>query len=243
MIRIENVQKQYGDIAALRGVTLRAGKSDILGIVGMSGAGKSTLLRCITLLEKPTSGAIFLDGEDLTILSDADLTRARRKLGVVFQGYPLLMQSTARDNVAFPLRLCGMKRAESRARASELLALVGLSDKEDAYPAQLSGGQCQRVAIARALANDPKVILCDEPTSALDTLSTQSVLDLLRSLRDRLGVTIIIITHSPDVVRTVCDRVAVIDEGVVIEEGATQDVLAHPKNPKTKQLLKGGEKV
>ena len=213
-------------MTALEDVNLEIGKGDIYGIIGMSGAGKSTLLRCLTLLERPTSGQIMLAGQDIASLSGAQLRAARRGMGVVFQGYNLLMQKTVAENVAFPLRLeKGYDKAAVQARVAELLAIVGLEDRAGAYPAQLSGGQKQRVAIARALATQPEMLLCDEPTSALDPLTTKSMLALLTDINKKLGVTIIIITHELSVVQAICSLVAVISEGRLAESGAVVLVL------------------
>ena len=225
-------------VTALDDVSLAIEKGEIYGIIGMSGAGKSTLLRCLTLLEKPTSGEIILSGQNLSALSGAALRTARRGMGVVFQGYNLLMQKTVAENVAFPLKLeKGSDTKAAAARVAELLELVGLSDRAKAYPAQLSGGQKQRVAIARALATKPGILLCDEPTSALDPLTTKSMLALLTDINRKLGVTILIITHELSVVRAVCTHVAVISEGRLAESGAVANVFDRPQSSVTKSLL------
>ena len=229
MITISHLTKIFEGkgprVTALEDVNLEIGKGDIYGIIGMSGAGKSTLLRCLTLLERPTSGQIMLAGQDIASLSGAQLRAARRGMGVVFQGYNLLMQKTVAENVAFPLRLeKGYDKAAVQAR-------VG------AYPAQLSGGQKQRVAIARALATQPEMLLCDEPTSALDPLTTKSMLALLTDINKKLGVTIIIITHELSVVQAICSHVAVISEGRLAESGAVADVFGSPRSAVTKLLL------
>ena len=248
MIQIENLTKVFhsaaGEVTALRQVSFEIEDGDVFGIIGMSGAGKSTLLRCLSMLERPTSGRVLLDGVDLASLKGKQLLAARRQMGVVFQGYHLLMQKSVRQNVAFPLRLAGVPRAEREAKVNRLLELVGLADKADAYPAQLSGGQRQRVAIARALATDPKVLLCDEPTSALDPLTTRQVLDLLRELNRRLGVTIVVITHEIAVVREICNKVAVIDAAQFAEGGRTDEIFARPESSITRLLLgvEGGRK-
>ena len=248
MIRIENLTKVFhsasGEVTALRGVSFDIEDGDIFGIIGMSGAGKSTLLRCLSMLERPTEGRVLLDGVDLASLRGKQLLAARRRMGVVFQGYHLLMQKSVRQNVAFPLRLAGVPRAERDAKVERLLELVGLSDKADAYPAQLSGGQRQRVAIARALATDPQVLLCDEPTSALDPLTTRQVLELLREVNHRLGVTIVVITHEIAVVREICNKVAVIDAAQFAEGGRTDEIFARPRSSITRLLLgvEGGRK-
>ena len=248
MIRIENLTKVFhsasGEVTALRGVSFDIEDGDIFGIIGMSGAGKSTLLRCLSMLERPTEGRVLLDGVDLASLRGKQLLAARRRMGVVFQEYHLLMQKSVRQNVAFPLRLAGVPRAERDAKVERLLELVGLADKADAYPAQLSGGQRQRVAIARALATDPQVLLCDEPTSALDPLTTRQVLELLREVNHRLGVTIVVITHEIAVVREICNKVAVIDAAQFAEGGRTDEIFARPRSSITRLLLgvEGGRK-
>ncbi len=240
MITISHLTKIFEGkgprVTALEDVNLEIGKGDIYGIIGMSGAGKSTLLRCLTLLERPTSGQIMLAGQDIASLSGAQLRAARRGMGVVFQGYNLLMQKTVAENVAFPLRLeKGYDKAAVQARVAELLAIVGLEDRAGAYPAQLSGGQKQRVAIARALATQPEMLLCDEPTSALDPLTTKSMLALLTDINKKLGVTII--THELSVVQAICSHVAVISEGRLAESGAVADVFGSPRSAVTKLLL------
>lgn len=242
MITISHLTKIFDGkdlrVTALEDVSLQIGRGDIFGVIGMSGAGKSTLLRCLTLLERPTSGQVLLDGQDLASLSGARLRAARRKMGVVFQGYNLLMQKTVAENVAFPLRLeRGYDKAAVAARVAELLALVGLEERAGAYPAQLSGGQKQRVAIARALATRPEILLCDEPTSALDPLTTKSMLALLTDINNKLGVTILIITHELSVVQAICSHVAVISDGRLAESGAVSDVFGAPRSAVTKQLL------
>ena len=239
MITISHLTKIFEGkgprVTALEDVNLEIGKGDIYGIIGMSGAGKSTLLRCLTLLERPTSGQIMLAGQDIASLSGAQLRAARRGMGVVFQGYNLLMQKTVAENVAFPLRLeKGYDKAAVQARVAELLAIVGLEDRAGAYPAQLSGGQKQR---ARALATQPEMLLCDEPTSALDPLTTKSMLALLTDINKKLGVTIIIITHELSVVQAICSHVAVISEGRLAESGAVADVFGSPRSAVTKLLL------
>lgn len=242
MIEIRHLTKVFGagtpkEVTALSDVTLTIRDGDIFGIIGMSGAGKSTLLRCLTMLEKPTSGSILQDGVDITRLKGKALLGARRKTGVVFQGYHLLMQRTVAGNVAFPLGLIDRNRADTRNRVRELLGIVGLTDKASCYPAQLSGGQQQRVAIARALASDPEVLLCDEPTSALDSLTTNQMLKLLTDINRKLGITIIIITHAIPVVRKVCNRVAVINRSRFVEGGDTQEIFSHPGTEITRLLL------
>ncbi|MBQ9969552.1 MAG: ATP-binding cassette domain-containing protein [Oscillospiraceae bacterium] len=240
MIRIEHLSKIYQtktQVDALKDISLHVQPGDIYGIIGMSGAGKSTLLRCISFLEQPTSGSIFLDGTDMSSVSPRQLQEIRKEMGVIFQGYNLLMQKTIRKNIAFPLELNKTPKADIDKRVDELLRIVGLSDKADFYPAQLSGGQRQRVAIARALATNPKVLLCDEPTSALDPLTTRSILELLRDINRNLGVTIIVITHELGVVRSLCQKVAVIDQGSIVEQGLTAQVMDAPQNDITKLLI------
>ena len=240
MIRIEHLSKIYQtktQVDALKDISLHVQPGDIYGIIGMSGAGKSTLLRCISFLEQPTSGSIFLDGTDMSSVSPRQLQEIRKEMGVIFQGYNLLMQKTIRKNIAFPLELNKTPKTDIDKRVDELLRIVGLSDKADFYPAQLSGGQRQRVAIARALATNPKVLLCDEPTSALDPLTTRSILELLRDINRNLGVTIIVITHELGVVRSLCQKVAVIDQGSIVEQGLTAQVMDAPQNDITKLLI------
>ena len=241
MIQIENLKKTFhtktGDVEALQGISARIEDGDIFGIIGLSGAGKSTLLRCIALLEIPSEGSIKIDGKDLSALKGRELTAHRRQIGVIFQGYNLLMQHTVAKNIAFPLEIAGVSKPEITERVARLIRLVGLEGKESSYPSQLSGGQCQRVAIARALANNPKVLLCDEPTSALDSFTTKAILDLLRDINRQLGVTIIIITHEIGVVRQICNRVAVIESGRFAENGPAAEVLAAPKSVAARQLI------
>jgi ABC-type metal ion transport system, ATPase component len=229
VIDIQNVHKVYNGpngVAALKGVHLHIPAGSIFGVLGQSGAGKSTLIRCVNLLERPTSGSIIVDGQDLTQLSPAQLRAARQRIGMIFQHFNLLNSRTVAQNVAFPLEIIGYKPAARRARVAELLDLVGLSDKAEAYPSQLSGGQKQRVGIARALAAEPKVLLSDEATSALDPQTTRSILELLRSLNERLGLTILLITHEMSVVRQICDRVAILEHGEVVEQGKVSELLA-----------------
>lgn len=241
MIEIKNLSKDYstdhGDFRAIENVDLTIEDGDIFGIIGMSGAGKSTLLRCINLLERPTSGQILIDGRDITGLAGRELLELRRNIGMVFQRFNLLMQRTVRDNVAYPLEICGMSKEQRMKRVDELLEMVDLVDKVNSYPIQLSGGQQQRVSIARAMANHPKLLLCDEPTSALDSLTTKSLLELLKKINEKLGVTIIIITHEIGVVNKICNRVAVINEANIIEQGSTEDVFKNPQHELTKLLL------
>lgn len=240
MIRIKNLSKTFDkscNVDALKNVNLSIEAGDVCGVIGMSGAGKSTLLRCIAMLETPSSGSIEIDGRDIFSLKGKELLDLKKSLGVVFQGYNLLMQRSIRQNIAFPLELIKMPKDQIAKRVDELLCLVGLSDKAEEYPSQLSGGQRQRVAIARALASNPKVLLCDEPTSALDPLTTRSILKLLREINYTLGVTIVIITHEIGVVRSICNKVAVIDAGEIAESGLTKEVFAAPQSQAAKQLL------
>ena len=241
MIRLKGITKAFpqkkGALEVLHGIDLDIEKGEIFGIIGLSGAGKSTLVRCINLLERPTEGQVYLDGQELTCLSEKDLRQARRSMGMIFQQFHLLMQRTAMENVCFPMEIAGVKKAEAREKAKELLELVGLGDRMESYPSQLSGGQKQRVAIARALANDPKVLLCDEATSALDPQTTKSILHLLKQVNEKLGITIVVITHEMAVVKDICDRVAIMELGRVVEEGATEDVFVHPREKVTKDFI------
>lgn len=240
MIRIENLSKTFKDsieVCALKNVNAHVEAGDIFGVIGMSGAGKSTLLRCIAQLETPTSGSIFIEGKDITKLSGAEKLKLRKRVGVIFQGYHLLMQRTVKENIAFPLELDGKSKDEINKRVDELLKIVGLSDKANVYPSQLSGGQMQRVAIARALANNPSILLCDEPTSALDSLTTKAILKLLKDINETLGVTVFIITHEIGVVKAICRHVVVINEGELVEGGATETVFGDPHHNATKLLL------
>ncbi|MGI5966797.1 MULTISPECIES: methionine ABC transporter ATP-binding protein [Anaerotruncus] len=241
MIEIKHLCKRFhdksGEVVALNDVNLTIEKGDIFGIIGMSGAGKSTLLRCLSTLETPTSGTVELDGVNLSSLAGRQLIETRRKMGVVFQGYNLLMQRTVAQNVAFPLELAGADKAAIKKRVAELLDLVGLGDKAGSYPSQLSGGQKQRVAIARALATSPEVLFCDEPTSALDSLTTKAVLELLKDINQKMSVTIVIITHEISVVKSICNKVAVIDAANFVEWGGTREIFEAPKSDITKLLL------
>lgn len=241
MIEIKNLSKSFqtadGRVEALKEVNLTIQDGDIYGIIGMSGAGKSTLVRCINMLERPTEGSVWMDGQDLGALSKEQLRSVRRQVTMIFQGFNLLMQRTCLKNICFPLELAGVSKAEAKKRALELLEIVGLPDKANAYPAQLSGGQQQRIAIARALATDPKVLLCDEATSALDPKTTHSILELIRDINERLGITVIIITHQMSVVEDICSHVAILDDGVVVEEGKVSEVFSSPKSAAAKRLV------
>lgn len=241
MIEIQHLTKTFttsdGDLDALRDVSLKIDDGEIYGIIGMSGAGKSTLVRCINMLERPTEGRVIIDGVDIGSLSNAELRNQRREITMIFQGFNLLMQKNCLRNVCFPMELAGVKKSEAAARAKELLEIVGLGDKLKSYPVQLSGGQQQRVAIARALATHPKILLCDEATSALDPQTTQSILSLIRDIHDKLGITVIVITHQMSVVEQICTRVAILDHGRVVEEGAVSDVFSAPKSEAAKSLV------
>lgn len=241
MIEIENLTKTFltsdGDVEALKNVSLKIEDGDIFGIIGMSGAGKSTLVRCINMLERPSSGSVRIDGRDIGALTEKELRKERRNITMIFQGFNLLMQRSCISNICFPLELEGMKRADARRRAYELLEMVGLSDKAKAYPAQLSGGQQQRIAIARALATNPKVLLCDEATSALDPTTTHSVLQLIRDINEKLGITVIIITHQMSVVESICRHVAILDNGEIAESGEVTEVFSHPKSAAARRLV------
>ncbi len=241
IIQLSHVSKQFVTkdrrVEALQDISLEIEEGDIYGIIGMSGAGKSTLVRCMNYLEVPTQGEVRVNGKILGDLSERELLDERKKIAMIFQHFNLLMQKNALDNVCFPLLIQGKKKAEARERARELLNTVGLSDKESAYPAQLSGGQKQRVAIARALASDPRILLCDEATSALDPQTAGSILKLLKEINERLGITIVVITHQMSVVRQICNRVAIMSEGEKKEEGLVTDVFSHPKTKEARELL------
>ncbi len=241
MIEIRNLSKTFaaggGETKALRDVNISIAAGSIFGIIGMSGAGKSTLVRCINMLERPTSGTVLVDGQDMGGLSSLQLRAARRGITMIFQQFNLLMQRNCLANVCFPMELAGLPKAQARKKALELLELVGLPDKAKAYPSQLSGGQKQRVAIARALATDPKVLLCDEATSALDPSTTRQILSLIRDINAKLGITVVIITHQMDVVEEICDHVAILDHGEVAEQGPVSAVLSSPKSEAGRRLV------
>lgn len=246
MIDFEQVHKAYRvggqSVTALQPTDLHVARGEVFGIIGHSGAGKSTLLRLINRLEEPSGGRIVIDGEDVTQLDAKGLRQFRRQVGMIFQHFNLLSSKTVADNVALPLKLAGeLNRAQIKARVAELLARVGLSEHADKYPAQLSGGQKQRVGIARALSTRPKVLLCDEATSALDPQTTASVLQLLTQINRELNLTIILITHEMDVIRRACDRVAVMDAGVIVEQGAVTDVFLHPQHATTRRFVREDE--
>ncbi len=241
MIRIENLSKVYGTgegaVTALTGVNLNINKGEIHGIIGMSGAGKSTLIRCMNRLDTPTEGRILIDGQDVLGLTGRELRALRKRVSMIFQQFNLLMQKTVSKNVRYPLEISGVKGAKADARVKELLGIVGLEAKAKAYPSQLSGGQKQRVAIARALATNPEVLLCDEATSALDPMTTQSILALLQKINRAMGITIVIITHEMAVIRQICDRVTIIDDGEIVEEGTVDDVFTHTKSAAGRRLF------
>ena len=241
MIRLAAIKKSYasaaGEVTALKGIDLEIERGEIYGIIGLSGAGKSTLIRCINMLERPTEGKVIVDGKELTALSEAELREERKGIGMIFQHFNLLSSATVYDNVAFPLRLSGTDEAQIRTKVEPLLALVGLADKAQQYPAQLSGGQKQRVGIARALASDPKVLLSDEATSALDPQTTKSILHLIADINKKLGLTVVIITHEMQVIKDICDKVAVIEGGVIAEEGSVLDIFTKPKERITREFV------
>ena len=241
MIELKNLGKTFTtkdqEIVALKNIDLTIQDGEIFGIIGLSGAGKSTLVRCINLLEKPTSGDVLIDGQSLTKMSRRELLETRRNIGMIFQSFNLLEQRTVLKNVCYPLEIAKVPRAQAEQRARELLKIVGLADRESAYPAQLSGGQKQRVAIARALATSPKYLLCDEATSALDPNTTRSILELLREINRTMGVTIVVITHEMKVIDTICDRVAIIDHSQIAEVGRVSDVFASPKSDIARELI------
>ncbi len=241
MIRLSGIKKSFlqkkGTLEILHGIDLDIKKGEIFGIIGMSGAGKSTLVRCINLLERPTEGQVYLDGQELTSLSERDLRQARRSMGMIFQQFQLLMQRTALENVCFPMEIAGMKKEKAAQKAKELLELVGLGERTESYPSQLSGGQKQRVAIARALATNPKVLLCDEATSALDPNTTAGVLELLKDINKRFGITIVVITHEMKVIQEICHRVAIINSGLIAEIGSVEEIFQVPKTQAGKELV------
>lgn len=241
MIEIKDVSKVFetkeGSFQALKNVNLTINDGDVFGIIGSSGAGKSTLVRHINLLERPTSGQIIIDGANVTNYAGKDLRDLRTKIGMIFQNFSLFQQCTVLKNVLFPLEVRKADKAEANEKALELIKLVGLEGMEGRYPSQLSGGQQQRVAIARALATNPEIMLCDEATSALDSKTTVQILDLLQDINKRLGVTIILITHSMEVAQHICNRIAVVSKGEIVEEGATEAIFANPQHPVTRELI------
>lgn len=241
MIELQHIDKVYhtasGDLHALKDINLTINEGEIFGIIGLSGAGKSTLVRCINMLEKPTSGKVMVDGQEMTALGEEQLRKARQNIGMIFQHFNLLSSRTVFGNIAFPLEIQGMDKAAIQKKVEPLLDLVGLKDRADHYPSQLSGGQKQRVGIARALASDPKVLLCDEATSALDPQTTESILNLLRDINKRLHITIVMITHQMNVVKEICDQVAVIENGEIIEQGSMVDIFTNPQKATTKEFV------
>ncbi len=241
MIELTHISKNFASggrtVHAVQDVSLSIGKGEIFGIIGFSGAGKSTLVRCINLLERPTSGSVTVDGKEMTALSARELRQARKKIGMIFQHFNLMPSRTVFGNVAYPLRGSGLSGEQIADKVHRLLELVGIGDKAEAYPKQLSGGQKQRVAIARALANDPNVLLCDEATSALDPQTTKAILRLLKNLNEKLGITVVIITHEMAVVKEICDRVAVMEHGRVVEQGEVFNVFADPRQEITRSFI------
>ena len=259
MIQLVNMSKSFttasGMVDALKHVNLTINDGDIYGIIGMSGAGKSTLVRCINMLERPTEGTVLMDGKDLGTLNKKEIQAIRRRITMIFQSFNLLMQRTCLENVMLPLKLAHVPAAQARAKAMELLETVDLPNKANSYPAQLSGGQQQRVAIARALATEPEVLLCDEATSALDPKTTHSILELIREINRKMHITVIVITHQMSVVQEICNRVAILENGVVVEEGGVSEVFSNPRANATRSLIypemtegvtmfsKGGQRV
>ena len=241
IIQIRGLTKHFGggsgEVAALENINLEIRSGEIFGVIGLSGAGKSTLVRCVNLLERPTKGTVTVDGQNMTALTERELRRARKSIGMIFQSFNLLMQRTCLKNICFPLEIAGVKPAEARRRAMELLELVGLPDKAGAYPAQLSGGQKQRVAIARTLAADPKVLLCDEATSALDPKTTRDILRLIQDINRRMGITVVVITHDMKVIEAICSRVAILDHGHMAETGTVEEVFANPRSEAGRRLV------
>ncbi|ENN9905244.1 methionine ABC transporter ATP-binding protein MetN [Vibrio fluvialis] len=242
MIEISHVNKVFyqgnKEIHALKDINLNIPQGTIFGVIGSSGAGKSTLIRCVNMLETPTSGSVIVDGVDLTKLNSKQLSETRRNIGMIFQHFNLLSSRTVFENIALPLELSGKDDQHIERKVSELLTLVGLADKRDSYPSNLSGGQKQRVAIARALASDPKVLLCDEATSALDPATTQSILELLKEINRKLNITMLLITHEMDVVKSICHEVAIIGGGKLVEKGSVGDIFAHPKTELAHQFIR-----
>ena len=241
MIDLSHIEKIYdspsGPVRAIKDISLHINRGEIYGIIGLSGAGKSTLVRCINLLERPTSGKVTVDGQDITAMSESQLRQARKSIGMIFQHFNLLSSATVYENVAFPLRLVNTPKVKIDKKVTELLELVGLADKANQYPSQLSGGQKQRVGIARALASEPKILLCDEATSALDPQTTKAILQLIRDINAKLKLTVVVITHEMQVIKDICDKVAVIDKGVIAEKGKVLDVFTNPQQPITKEFI------
>ncbi len=241
MIKLTDIVKTYdtenGSVHALKDINLEIKRGEIYGIIGLSGAGKSTLVRCINMLERPTSGSVIVDGKEMTTMNDSQLRAARKDIGMIFQHFNLLSTATVYENIAFPLKLAGKSKTEIEAKVTPLLKLVGLENKAHQYPAQLSGGQKQRVGIARALANDTKILLCDEATSALDPQTTKAILKLIKDINKKLQLTVVVITHEMQVIKELCDKVAVLDHGVIAEEGTVLEIFTNPKQPITKEFM------
>lgn len=241
LIKLSHIEKTYdspsGPVRALKDISLHIEKGDIYGIIGLSGAGKSTLVRCINMLERPTQGSVRVDGQEMTTMSNSQLRDARKSIGMIFQHFNLLSSATVYDNVAFPLSLVNAPKDDIKRKVTELLDLVGLSDKADKYPSQLSGGQKQRVGIARALASDPKILLCDEATSALDPQTTKAILELIKDINEKLHLTVVVITHEMQVIKDICDKVAVIENGLIAENGPVLEVFTNPQKPITKEFI------
>lgn len=241
MIKLSRIEKIYntptGKVHALKGVDLNIERGEIYGIIGVSGAGKSTLVRCINMLERPTSGEVIVDGKDMMKLSESELRDARKNIGMIFQHFNLLSSATVYENIAFPLTLSNTPKDEIEKKVRPLLNLVGLRDKADVYPSQLSGGQKQRVGIARALTSDPKILLCDEATSALDPQTTKSILALIKNINKEFALTVVVITHEMQVIKEICDKVAVISDGVIAERGSVLDVFTNPQRSVTKEFI------
>ena len=241
MIQLSHIEKTYdspsGPVKALKGIDLTIERGEIFGIIGLSGAGKSTLIRCINMLERPTAGKVIVDGQDMTAMSEKELRKARKNIGMIFQHFNLLSSATVYDNIAFPLRLSHTPEEEIKKKVLPLLDLVGLADKAHQYPSQLSGGQKQRVGIARAHASEPKVLLCAEATSALDPQTTRSILELIQDINRKLSLTVVVITHEMQVIKDICDKVAVIENGVIAEQGTVLEVFTNPQKPITKDFI------
>ena len=244
MIQVENLCKRFntkgGTVEAAKNISFSIEKGEIFGIIGLSGAGKSTLVRCLNLLERPTSGTVRVNGKNHTELSEKELRKERQKIGMIFQHFNLLMQRTALDNVCFPMEIAGIKKAEARKKALEYLKIVGLEEKALSYPSQLSGGQKQRVAIARVLASDPQILLCDEATSALDPQTTKAILELIKEINRDYEITVVVITHEMSVVQEICDKVAVLERGALVETGTVEELFRNPKTDEAKKLVFSG---
>ena len=244
MIQVENLCKRFntkgGTVEAAKNISFSIEKGEIFGIIGLSGAGKSTLVRCLNLLERPTSGTVRVNGKNLTELSEKELRKERQKIGMIFQHFNLLMQRTALDNVCFPMEIAGIKKAEARKKALEYLKIVGLEEKALSYPSQLSGGQKQRVAIARVLASDPQILLCDEATRALDPQTTKAILELIKEINRDYEITVVVITHEMSVVQEICDKVAVLERGALVETGTVEELFRNPKTDEAKKLVFSG---